>query len=256
MGKIISLVNQKGGVGKTTTTVNIAASLAHFGQRVLLIDNDPQGNSTTGIGVEKSDLEYSIYDVLVAEMDAKEVIVKSQIKNLDLLPSKIDLASADVELARVPYREKRLVNGLRNVRDDYDYILIDCPPSLGLLTLNALNACDSVIVPVQCEYYALEGLTQLLSTILRVQKNMNQSLMIEGVILTMLDRRTNLGIEVIEEVRKYFKEKVYNTIIPRMVKLSEAPAHGLPIIKYDPSSKGTKAYLNLTEEILKNNEKN
>ncbi len=254
MGKIISLVNQKGGVGKTTTTINIAASMAHFGKKVLLVDNDPQGNSTTGIGVEKCDISYSIYDVLVSETPVEDVIVTTQVPNLDLLPSKIDLASADVELARVSYREKRLLNSLNRVRDNYDYILIDCPPSLGLLTLNALNACDSVIVPVQCEYYALEGLTQLLSTILRVQKNMNQNLVIEGVILTMLDRRTNLGIEVIEEVRKYFKDKVYNTIIPRMVKLSEAPAYGLPIIKYDPSSKGTKAYLNLTEEIIKNNE--
>jgi len=255
MGKIISLVNQKGGVGKTTTTINIAASMAHYGKRVLLVDNDPQGNSTTGIGVEKSDISLSIYDVLVEEADVNQAIVKTLIPNLDVLPSKIDLASADVELARVSYREKRLLNGLNKVRDNYDYILIDCPPSLGLLTLNALNACDSVIVPVQCEYYALEGLTQLLSTILRVQKNMNQNLVIEGVILTMLDRRTNLGIEVIEEVRKYFKDKVYNTIIPRMVKLSEAPAYGMPIIKYDPSSKGNKAYLNLTKEIIDNNEK-
>ncbi len=253
MSKIISIVSQKGGVGKTTSTVNLCAALARRNKKVLLVDIDPQGNASTGLGIEKTDLDYSIYDALVDKVSIKSAIVNTDVKGLDIVPTKIDLAGADIELVNTKDRDKRLKLALKPVVKEYDYILIDCPPSLGLLTLNSLVASDSVIIPVQCEYYALEGLTQLLATILRVQKSLNKKLEIEGVLLTMLDRRTNLGLEVVDEVKVYFKNKVFNTIIPRAVKLSEAPAHGKPITEHDISSEGARAYMNLAEEVIVKN---
>lgn len=252
MAKVISIVSQKGGVGKTTSSINLSAALAESGKKVLLVDIDPQGNATTGLGFEKSSLNYSTYNILVDEAEAKNVVVHTKIDNLDIIPAKIDLAGADIELVNVNKREYRLKNGLDNIKKSYDYIIIDCPPSLGLLTLNALTASDSVIIPVQCEYYALEGLTQLLATIVRVQKSINKQLQIEGVLLTMLDLRTNLGVEIVEEVRVYFKDKVFNSIVPRAVRISEAPAYGLPITHYDSKSRGAKAYLDLANEVISN----
>ncbi len=253
MGKVISVVSQKGGVGKTTSTINLCAALAKRNKKVLLVDIDPQGNASTGLGIEKTSLDYSIYDVLVDRVEAKSAIINTGVKNLDIIPTKIDLAGADIELVNSTDRDKRLKLALKPVLSKYDYILVDCPPSLGLLTLNSLVASDSVIIPVQCEYYALEGLTQLLATILRVQKSLNKSLEIEGVLLTMLDRRTNLGLEVVDEVKVYFKNKVFKTIIPRAVKLSEAPAHGKPITEHDIASEGAKAYMSLAKEVIGKN---
>lgn len=252
MCKIISIANQKGGVGKTTTSVNLGACLAYTGQRVLLVDIDPQGNATSGVGIEKADVDLCVYDLLVEDADVKKVIKTTQIENLDVIPATIQLAGAEIELVPTISREVRLKRALEPVKQQYDYILIDCPPSLGLLTLNALTASDSVIIPVQCEYYALEGLSQLLNTIRLVQKHLNSDLMIEGVLLTMLDARTNLGIQVIDEVKKYFQDKVYQTIIPRNVRLSEAPSHGQPIILYDSRSKGAEVYLELAKEVVAN----
>ncbi|MFV0424429.1 MAG: ParA family protein [Bacilli bacterium] len=253
MSKVISIVSQKGGVGKTTSTINLAASLTKRGKRVLIIDIDPQGNATTGIGIDRSSLDLSVYDLLVNKADSKNVVRQTKIKNLDILPTKIDLAGADIELVNATRRESILKNAIVELKNKYNYVLIDCPPSLGLLTLNALTASDSVIIPVQCEYYALEGLTQLLATIMRVQKSINKNLEIEGVLLTMLDMRTNLGMEVVEEVKVYFKDKVFKSIIPRAVRISEAPAYGLPITEYDISSKGARAYLSLAKEVIDNN---
>ncbi|ASS89666.1 MAG: ParA family protein [Bacillaceae bacterium] len=252
MCKIISIANQKGGVGKTTTSVNLGACLAYTGKRVLLVDIDPQGNATSGVGIEKADVDLCVYDLLVEDADVKKVIKTTQIENLDVIPATIQLAGAEIELVPTISREVRLKRALEPVKQQYDYILIDCPPSLGLLTLNALTASDSVIIPVQCEYYALEGLSQLLNTIRLVQKHLNSDLMIEGVLLTMLDARTNLGIQVIDEVKKYFQDKVYQTIIPRNVRLSEAPSHGQPIILYDSRSKGAEVYLELAKEVVAN----
>lgn len=255
MGKIIAITNQKGGVGKTTTSVNLAAALAYLNKKVLLIDIDPQANATQGIGIDRLKMNGSIYDLIVNESEITDVILKSNVPNLDVVPSSIDLAGADLELAEVKVgRERRLKEQLALVRDNYDYLLIDCPPSLGLLNTNALTASDTVIIPVQCEYYALEGLTQLLSTIRLTQQVFNPSLSIEGVLLTMLDQRTNLGIEVSQEVRKYFKEKVYRTFIPRNIKLSEAPSAGLNIFDYDARSEGAKAYAQLAKEVIYYNE--
>jgi chromosome partitioning protein len=250
MGKVISIVNQKGGVGKTTTSVNLAASLAHYDQKVLLVDLDPQGNSSIGVGIDRADVSNCIYDVLMENKGINEVLMSSGVHNLDLIPATINLAGADIELVQAVSREFRLDAAIKEVKDNYDYIIIDCPPSLGLLTLNALTASDSLIIPVQCEYYALEGLTQLLNTILLVQKKLNPRLKVSGVLLTMLDARTNLGLEVIEEVRKYFKEKVFDTLVPRLIRLSEAPSHGKPILQYDPRSKGSEAYLKLAKELM------
>jgi len=249
MGRVIAVANQKGGVGKTTTTVNLGASLAYADNRVLLVDSDAQGNATSGLGLSKGEVEDDIYDVLINEQPLKEVIVPSSRENMDLVPASIQLAGAEVELSNIDRRETRLKNALDEVRDDYDYILIDCPPSLGHLTINAFTASDSVMIPVQCEYYALEGLSQLLNTVRLVQKHFNNQLKIEGVLLTMLDRRTNLGYEVVEEVKKYFHEKVYETIIPRNVRLSEAPSYGLSIIDYDKQSIGSKTYQDLAKEV-------
>lgn len=250
VGKIIAIANQKGGVGKTTTAVNLAACLAHIGKNVLLVDIDPQGNATSGIGIEKGDIDECIYNVLVEDMKAKDVVRSTNIEHLYIIPATIQLAGAEIELVPVVSREILLKNALAPLKEQYDFILIDCPPSLGLLTLNALTAADAVLIPVQCEYYALEGLSQLLNTIRLVQKHLNTNLKLEGVVLTMLDARTNLGLQVIQEVKKYFREKVYETIIPRNVRLSEAPSHGKPIILYDVRSKGAEVYLELAKEVL------
>jgi chromosome partitioning protein len=252
VGKIIAIANQKGGVGKTTTSVNLGACLAYIGKRVLLVDVDPQGNATSGVGIEKADVEYCIYDILVDDVDVKEVIKPSEVENLNIIPSTIQLAGAEIELVPTISREVRLKRALEAVKHHYDFIVIDCPPSLGLLTINALTASDTVLIPVQCEYYALEGLSQLLNTVRLVQKHLNTELMIEGVLLTMLDARTNLGIQVIDEVKKYFQDKVYQTIIPRNIRLSEAPSHGQPIIIYDPRSRGAEVYLELAKEVAMN----
>lgn len=247
---MIALANQKGGVGKTTSSVNLSSSLAFLGKKVLLVDIDPQGNASSGVGVNKDEIEHCIYDVLVDDVAIQDVLQKTDLDNLNVIPATIQLAGAEVELVPAISREIRLKKAIDSIRDDYDYVIIDCPPSLGLLTLNALTAADSVLIPVQCEYYALEGLSQLLNTIRIVQKHLNEDLQIEGVLLTMLDARTNLGIQVIEEVKKYFQNKVFNTIIPRNVRLSEAPSHGKPILLYDAKSKGAEVYLELAKEVV------
>ena len=252
MGKIISIANQKGGVGKTTTTVNLSAILAKRGKKVLLIDADPQGNATSGIGMEK-DSELSTYDLLVSEEKAVDIIKKTEINNLYICPSNINLAGAEVQLVSMMSREQRLKEKLDEIKDKFDYIFIDCPPSLGLITLNAFTASNSVLIPVQCEYYALEGLGQLLNTIELVKKHLNKNLYIEGALLTMYDIRTNLSNQVVKEVKRYFNNKVYKTVIPRNVRVSEAPSYGLPITIYDPHSKGAKSYDKLGKEFLKLN---
>ncbi|KON85935.1 sporulation initiation inhibitor Soj [Sporosarcina globispora] len=252
MGKIIAVANQKGGVGKTTTSVNLGACLAYIGKKVLLVDIDPQGNATSGIGIEKADVDHCIYDVLVDDVEASKVIKPTSVENLYAIPATIQLAGAEIELVPTISREVRLKRALEEVKANFDYVIIDCPPSLGLLTINSLTASDAVIIPVQCEYYALEGLSQLLNTVRLVQKHLNHDLKIEGVLLTMLDARTNLGIQVIEEVKKYFQDKVYKTIIPRNVRLGEAPSHGEPIITYDPRSRGAEVYLELAKEVVSN----
>ncbi|MDE5414155.1 ParA family protein [Alkalihalobacterium chitinilyticum] len=250
MGKIIAVANQKGGVGKTTTAVNLSACLAYIGKKVLLVDIDPQGNATSGAGVEKGDVDQCVYDILVEDVPANEIIKVTNVENLHIIPSTIQLSGAEIELVPTISREVRLKRALASVAEEYDYMIIDCPPSLGLLTINALTAADSVLIPVQCEYYALEGLSQLLNTVRLVQKHLNTELEIEGVLLTMLDARTNLGIQVIDEVKKYFREKVFQTIIPRNVRLGEAPSHGQPIIIYDPKSRGAEVYLELAKEVV------
>ena len=254
MGKVISVANQKGGVGKTTTTANLSTILAKKGKKVLLIDTDPQGNATSGLGVAK-DVELSVYDVLVGDTSFEETLQQTSIKNLTVCPSNISLAGAEVELVSMMSREQRLKSKLDVIKDNYDFILIDCPPSLGLITLNAFTASDSVLIPVQCEYFALEGLGQLLNTVNLVKKHLNKNLEIEGALLTMYDARTNLSNQVVKEVKKYFENKVYKTVIPRNVRLSEAPSYGMPISIYDPRSKGAKSYEKFAKELLKNNEK-
>ena len=253
MGKVISVANQKGGVGKTTTAVTLSTILAKKGKTVLLIDADPQGNGTSGLGINKEQ-QFSVYDVLVEDIEIENTLQKTQMKNLDLCPSNINLAGAEVELVSMEEREHRLKDKLDLIKDNYDFVIIDCPPSLGLITLNAFTASDSVLIPVQCEYYALEGLGQLLNTIELVKKYMNKSLHIEGALLTMYDARTNLSNQVVKEVKKYFGDKVYKNVIPRNVKLSEAPSYGMPITLYDPRSKGAKSYEKFAKEFIKSND--
>ena len=259
MGKIISLVNQKGGVGKTTTSINLAASLGLLDKKVLLVDIDPQGNATTGVGVDKGSLKASVNEALIKEATANEVIIKTKFKNLDIMPASMNLAGLEVELNNMQKLDPTIVKGaqlkrvLDEVRDRYDYILIDCPPSLTLITTNALTASDSVIIPVQCEFFALEGIMQLLNTITVARTKVNPKLAIEGVVLTMLDSRTNLGLEVVENIRSFFKEKVYDTIVPRLIILAEAPSYGKPISYYNSNSKGATAYINLAKEVIERN---
>lgn len=256
MGKIIAVANQKGGVGKTTTSINLAAGLAYLGEKVLLIDLDPQGNASQGVGASKVDIKNSTYDLILSDLEVEDVRLKLNTPPMDLIPATIDLAGADLEMVEFKMgRERLLKNKLMKVKDEYDYILIDCPPSLGLLNTNALTAADAVIIPVQCEYYALEGLTQLLSTIRLVQKLFNPNLKIEGVVLTMFDVRTRLSVEVQQEVRRYFKERVYKSNIPRNIKLSEAPSRGSSIFEYDLKSEGAKAYAALAKEVKEQNTK-
>ena len=259
MGKVISLVNQKGGVGKTTTSINLSASLSLEGKKVLLVDLDPQGNATTGVGFNKGDIDRSIYEVFNGVVDVRDIVLHTRFRDLDLLPSSLQLAGIDIELIekgredpsfQKSYQFKKAID---LVRDNYDFIIVDCPPSLGLITTNALAASDSVIIPVQCEFFALEGITQLLNAIMLTKKKLNPNLKLEGVLLTMFDSRANLSIEVIEEIRSYFKDKVYTTLIPRLIRLAEAPSHGKPIIAYDPKSKGSLAYLNLAKEVIERN---
>ncbi|MDY4976544.1 MAG: AAA family ATPase [Clostridia bacterium] len=253
MGKIISVVNQKGGVGKTTTTVSLSACLAHQGKSVLLIDIDPQGNATSGLGIAAEDLENTVYQVLIGQSSLENTIVNTEFGPLDVAPSDIQLAGAEVELVSVDQREYVLKNALDSVKNKYDYILIDCPPSLNLMTINALVASNSVLIPVQCEYYALEGLSRLMQTVKSIKKQLNAGLEIEGILLTMYDSRTNLSMMVAEEVKKFFPKKVYRTVIPRNVRLSEAPSYGQPIIAYDPYSRGAESYLALANEVIGNN---
>ena len=255
MGRIIAIANQKGGVGKTTTAVNLSACLAQEGKKTLMIDIDPQGNATSGLGIDKK-VSKSIYDVIINDEEIKETVQKTMVDTLEVCPSNINLAGAEIELVSVISRENRLKFALSKVKDDYDYIILDCPPSLGLITLNALTAADTVLVPIQCEYYALEGLGQLMSTVDLVQRHLNSNLDVEGVVLTMFDARTNLSNQVVDEVKRYFDKKVYRTVIPRNVRLSEAPSHGLPISIYDPKSKGAQCYVDLAKEVIKKNEVN
>ena len=251
MGKAIAIFNQKGGVGKTTTNINLAACLAIRGKKVLILDIDPQGNTTSGIGVRKRNLKDTIYNILVdKDYDPRKAIIKTSVNNLDLIPASVDLAGAEVELVSVDGRENALKEGLDKIKGGYDYIFIDCPPSLGLLTINSLAAVDSVLVPIQCEFYALEGVSQLVSTIELVKKSLNPKLEIQGVILSMFDGRTNLSLQVVQEVKRYFGNKVYSTVIPRNVRLAEAPSYGMPITEYDPKSKGAEAYGDVADEFL------
>lgn len=254
MAKVIAIANQKGGVGKTTTSVNLSSCLAHLGKKVLVIDIDPQGNTTSGLGIDKKSIKNSIYDVLINDVPIHNTIQDTMIDNLKISPSNIQLAGAEVELVSVISRETRMKAAIAEVKEQFDFILIDCPPSLGLLTVNSLTAANTILVPIQCEYYALEGLSQLMDTVKLVQRHLNPSLDVEGVVLTMFDARTNLSIQVVEEVKKYFKNKVYRTIIPRNVRLSEAPSYGLPIILYDEKSKGAECYLDLAGEVIEYSE--
>lgn len=253
MGRVISIANQKGGVGKTTTAVNLSSILTKRGKKVILIDADPQGNASSGLGLEKI-TDNSLYDVLINDVSVEETLKNTCVKNLKVCPSNMNLAGAEVELVSQMSREQRLKEKVDEIKDKYDFIIIDCPPSLGLITLNAFTASDSVLIPVQCEYFALEGLGQLLNTINLVKKHLNKELEIEGAVLTMYDMRTNLSNQVVKEVKRYFEDKVYKTVIPRNIKLSEAPSYGLPITLYDGKSKGARAYEKLAKEVLKNDE--
>ena len=244
MGKAIAIFNQKGGVGKTTTNINLGACLAMKGKKVLILDIDPQGNTTSGIGIKKKTLDYTVYDLLIdKDFDTQKAILPTAIDGLDIIPASVDLAGAEIELVQIDGREKRLKNAIDEVRDSYDYIFIDCPPSLGLLTINSLTAVESVLIPLQCEFYALEGVSQLMNTIELVKKGLNPGLEIEGVILSMFDGRTNLSAQVVQEVKRYFGDKVYSTVIPRNIRLAEAPCYGMAITQYDPKSKGAEAYI-------------
>lgn len=254
MSKIIAIFNQKGGVGKTTTAVNLSAALASFGKRILLVDNDPQGNLTSGVGLDKVNLEHNMYELIIGESSIAETICKTDFTGLDILPGSMNLAGAEIELTGFERREYLLKDELDSVKDNYDYIFIDCPPSLGLLTINALVAVDAVIIPIQCEYYALEGVSQLLNTYSLIKERINPEIEIQGVLLSMFDARTNLSIQVVEEVKNHFKDLVYQTMIPRNIRLAEAPSHGLPILYYDPKSKGAEAYYDLALEFVEREE--
>lgn len=251
MGKIISIFNQKGGVGKTTTNINLSSYVASMGKKILMLDIDPQGNSTSGLGIDKNKLENSIYDVIMG-ISPKEAVIETAVENLYIIPSSIELAGAEIEMTAKMSRESMLKNALAEIKDEFDYIFIDCPPSLGLLTINALTASNSVIIPIQCEFYALEGVEQLMNTIQLVRKNLNPNLEVQGVVMSMFDGRTNLSIEVVEEVKKHFKGKVYKSIIPRNVRLAEAPSYGLPIMLYDKNCRGAEAYMELATEFIEN----
>lgn len=255
MGKVIAIVNQKGGVGKTTTSVNLAATIGSFGYKTLLVDVDPQGNATSGLGVNKRDVKASTYDMIVGDSKAEEILINTPFKCLDLLPSDMNLAGAELELVDMKNRDSRIKNALAPLKEKYEFIIIDCPPSLGLLTVNVLCAADSVIVPIQCEYYALEGLSQLMNTIRQVKRLYNPLIDLEGVLLTMYDGRLNLTQQVVNEVKRFFPQKVYATVIPRNVRLSEAPSFGQPVLYYDKSSKGSLAYVDFTKEFLNKNNK-
>ena len=253
MGKCIAVANQKGGVGKTTSAVNLSACLGSKGKKVLLLDTDPQGNASSGLGVDKAQAEYSIYNVLIGDVSLKEAVIHTKFENLDLCPSNIELAGAEIELVSMEDRELLMKRAVAEIKSDYDFIIIDCPPSLGLITLNSFVCADTVMIPIQCEYYALEGLSQLMNTIRTVKRSLNPDIDIEGVLLTMFDTRTNLSIQVADEVKKYYPHKVYGTVIPRNVRISEAPSFGEPIHIYDKHSKGAESYMDLADEIIKAN---
>ncbi|MCC0649146.1 AAA family ATPase [Clostridioides sp. ZZV15-6598] len=250
MGKVIAIFNQKGGVGKTTTNVNLSASLGTLGKKILVLDLDPQGNTTSGYGIDKNEVENTIYEIMLDGLHIKEAIIKTEFENVDVVPSATELAGAEIELASISNREYILKNSIKTVKDEYDYIFLDCPPSLGMLTINCLTAVDSVLIPIQCEYYALEGVSQLMETIKLVKSRLNTDIEIQGVVLSMFDGRANLSIQVVEEVKKYFKGSVYTTLIPRNVRLAEAPSHGKPAIYYDKRCRGSVAYLELAEEFI------
>lgn len=254
MGRIIAVANQKGGVGKTTTSINLAACLAEKGKKVLGVDMDPQGNLTSGLGVDKDSVEKSIYELIIGEVDIKEVINKEVLENLDIIPTSIDLSAAEIELIGVDDKEYILRNAIDQVKDQYDFVIIDCPPSLSMLTINAMTTADSVIVPIQCEYYALEGLSQLIHTVELVKDRLNSKLEIEGVVFTMYDARTNLSLQVVENVKDNLQQNIYKTIIPRNIRLAEAPSYGLPINKYDPKSTGAESYMRLADEVIEREE--
>lgn len=254
MSKVIAVANQKGGVGKTTTAVNLSACLAYKGKKVLVVDCDPQGNATSGFGIEKESIKSSVYDCLANSDDTCETVIRTKYGNLSVIPSSPELSAAEIELASEESREYILKNALDKVKENYDYVIIDAPPALGMLSINIMTASNSVLVPIQCEYYALEGLTQLINSIRNVKKHSNPKLDIEGIVATMYDSRTNLSAQVLDEVKKYFPDKVYSTVIPRNIRLSEAPSFGEPIIRYDITSKGAEAYFELSKELMKNNE--
>ena len=250
MGRIIAIANQKGGVGKTTTAINLSACLAEKGQKVLAVDMDPQGNMTSGLGIDKNNVENTVYDLIIGESSINEVIARNVLENLDIIPTSIDLSGAEIELLDVDEKEYIIRNAIANIKEDYDYIVIDCPPSLSMLTINAMTTADSVLVPIQCEYYALEGLSQLIHTVELVRDRLNPQLTIEGVVFTMYDARTNLSLQVVENVKDNLDQTIYKTIIPRNIRLAEAPSYGMPINKYDPKSAGADSYMRLADEVM------